>query len=216
MNKNYILKKTAAYVKNKLRNEFSGHDWYHAQRVFKMATFIAGQEKNADLFTIQLAALLHDIGDWKVNSSKKSEAEILRLALKEIRVPKEVGEKILQIILNMSFSKNLDKKHKLSIEGQIVQDADRLDALGAIGIARAFAYGGKNSRQLYNPKIKPKLHNSTSSYRKAKSTTINHFYEKLFLLKSQMNTKTAQVIAAKREKFMKKFLKEFYAQWKEG
>lgn len=213
MNKAQLVKQTETYVKKKMTGEGTGHDYFHVERVRKTALRIAKKEKNVDLFIIELAALLHDIGDWKLNTSKQSEEDILRRTCQTLKFPPEVTEQSLDIILNMSFSKNLGKKKVLSLEGQIVQDADRLDALGAIGIARAFAYGGKKDRELYNPAIKPQTFSSTKAYRQANSSTINHFYEKLFLLKDTLNTKTAKGIASDRETFMKVFLREFYAEW---
>lgn len=194
-------------------HESTGHDWFHIERVVKIAKQIAKKETGTDIFVIELAALLHDIADWKVRDANKSEVEVLEDVTKQLMFPTNTKEKVIEIVLNMSYSKNLDGRNKLSKEGEIVQDADRLEALGAIGVARAFAYGGKKNREMYNPLIKPKSFTSTDSYRKANGTTINHFYEKLFLLKGLMNTKTAKQIANKREKFMKKFLDEFYKEW---
>lgn len=201
------------YVKEKMEGEATGHDWFHVERVFKTANLIAKSEKNVDIYIVQAAALMHDLGDWKVNNSKLTEEEILLNACKELKLSPSDTKKILDIILNMSFSKNVENKNKLSLEGKIVQDADRLEALGAIGIARAFAYGGKKNREIYNPNVKPNEFKSTEEYRNSQSHTINHFYEKLFKLRAQLNTKTAKEIALKREKFMKEFLKEFYAEW---
>lgn len=207
------IQKLGDFVKQKMSGETTGHDWYHVERVLKTATKIYKKEKQGDLFIIQAASLLHDLGDWKVNTSGKSEGEIIAAACQDLGISQEDNTKIVNIILNMSYSRNLDKKQKLSIEGKIVQDADRLEALGAIGIARAFAYGGKKQRQIYNPEIKIQEFTATDSYRNSESTTINHFYEKLFKLRKLLNTKTAKEIAKKREKFMKEFLKEFYAEW---
>ncbi len=206
-------KRIINYVKEKMNGESTGHDWFHVERVYKTATRIAKSEKNVDLFIVQTAALLHDLGDWKVNNSDKTEEEIIIAACRELRISKDDTLKVIQIIINMSFSKNVDSKKKLSLEGKIVQDADRLEALGAIGIARAFAYGGKKNRQIYNPNIKPINFKTTEEYRNTEGHTINHFYEKLFKLRKMLNTKTAKQIALKREKFMKTFLKEFYAEW---
>ena len=206
-------KRIINYVKEKMNGESTGHDWFHVERVYKTATRIAKSEKNVDLFIVQTAALLHDLGDWKVNNSDKTEEEIIIAACRELRISKDDTLKVIQIIINMSFSKNVDSKKKLSLEGKIVQDADRLEALGAIGIARAFAYGGKKNRQIYNPNIKPINFKTTEEYRNTEGHTINHFYEKLFKLRKMLNTKTEKQIALKREKFMKTFLKEFYAEW---
>ena len=213
MNKQVLLKQTRGYAKEKMSHESTGHDWFHVERVVKIAKQIAKKETDTDIFVIELAALLHDIADWKVRNANKSEDKVLEEVTQRLKFPNEVKEKILEIVPNMSYSKNLDGRKKLSREGEIVQDADRLDALGAIGIARAFAYGGKKNREIYNPLVTPKNFKSTNSYRIANGTTINHFYEKLFLLKDLMNTETAKKIASKREKFMKKFLEEFYKEW---
>lgn len=196
-----------------MSEESTGHDWFHVERVYKTAVAIASEEKDVDLLIIKLAALLHDIGDYKVIDNDSSEEDVFRKACVELSFPDDITDKVLAIVLNLSFSKNIVQKKKLSKEGQIVQDADRLDALSAIGIARAFAYGGKKGRELYNPSIKPMQFSSMESYRNTQGPTINHFYEKLFLLKSQLNTKAAKNIAAKREKFMQSFLDEFYAEW---
>ena len=196
-----------------MEHEVTGHDWFHIERVVKTAKKIAKYEKNIDIFIIELAALLHDIGDWKVCDSEKSEEEVLDEVAQQFMFPNDIKEKVIKIVLNMSYSKNLNGRNILSREGDIVQDADRLDALGAVGIARAFAYGGKKNREMYNPLVKPEVFNSTNSYRTANGTTINHFYEKLFSLKELMNTETAKRIARKKEKFMKKFLDEFYKEW---
>ncbi len=207
------IRKIEIYVKEKMAGEATGHDWFHVERVLKTATNIADKEKSGERYLIQAAALLHDIGDWKINMSDKSEKQVLDKALEELDITGQDADAIKDIILNMSFSKNVAGKKKLSLEGKIVQDADRLEALGAIGIARAFAFGGKANREIYNPEIKPQTFKTLEEYRTTKGHTINHFYEKLFKIKSQLNTKTAKAIAVKREKFMKNFLKEFYAEW---
>lgn len=196
-----------------MEGEGTGHDWFHIERVVATAKRISKKEKNANKFLVEAAALLHDIGDWKLNSSGRTEGEILRSVCKKLALENEDSKKIIEIIINMSFSANIGKKKQLALEGQIVQDADRLDALGAIGIARAFAYGGKKGRELYNPSKKPKKFSTTISYRNSDSPTVNHFYEKLFLIKKQLNTSEAVKIAEKREKFMKEFLKEFFGEW---
>lgn len=201
------------FVKGKMEGEGTGHDWYHIERVVATAKRISKKEKNADKFLVEAAALLHDIGDWKLNSSGRTEEEILRSVCKKLALEDSDSKKIIEIIINMSFSANIGRRKDLCLEGKIVQDADRLDALGAIGIARAFAYGGKKGRELYNPSKKPKKFSSTHSYRNSDGPTVNHFYEKLFSIKKQLNTKKAVKIATKREAFMKEFLKEFYAEW---
>ena len=202
------------YVKKKMSGESSGHDWFHVQRVFNMATLIATKEKKGDLLLIQATSLLHDLGDWKLNTTGNSEEEIISDACQKLKISADDTHRIKEIILNMSYSKNIEKKRALPIEGKIVQDADRIDALGAIGIARVFAYGGKKGRLIYDPSVKPQVFSSIHQYKKNEGTTINHFYEKLLLLRKTLNTKTAKAIASKRERFMKEYLKEFYAEWR--
>lgn len=213
MNKPTLLKNISKYVKEKMSEEATGHDFFHAQRVLKNALIISITEKNVDLFILQAAALMHDLGDWKVNESEKTEKEILKDTCTVLSIPEVESEKIIEIILNMSFSANVVERKKLSIEGKIVQDADRLDAIGAIGIARVFAYGAKRGKVMHDPSIKPVKHATIKSYRYAKSTTVNHFYEKLFLLKDLMNTKKGKQMAVRREKFMKRYLEELYKEW---
>lgn len=196
-----------------MSGEHTGHDFFHVDRVSKTALEIAKKETGVDLFLIQAAALLHDLGDYKVNNTKKSEEEILKDACNDLKIPSDYSFKILEIILNMSYSKNIKSRQKLSLEGKIVQDADRLDSIGAIGIARAFAFGGSRKRELYNPEIKPKTYTSLEEYRNSENPTLNHFYEKLFFLKDLMNTETGKKMATKRDKVMKNFLSEFDAEW---
>ena len=212
MNKNVVIKKTADYARKKLSGESTGHDFWHVYRVWKMAVYLSKKEK-ADLFVVQLAALLHDIADWKFNDNEKEGSVLSRKWLKTLKVDNEVIDSVCDIIEGVSF-KGAGVINKIkSIEGMVVQDADRLDALGAIGIARAFAYGGYKQREIYNPAIEPKLHKTFSSYKKNQSTSINHFYEKLLLLKDLMNTKTAKNIAQSRHKIMVQYLQEFYREW---
>ena len=214
MNKKEIIKKTESFVKKHLKGDVTGHDWWHIDRVRKMALRIAKKEKNVDLFVVQLAALLHDIADWKFHGGNETIG--IKLAeewLKRLKVEKNVIERVCEIIREISF-KGAEVKSKMKTkEGMIVQDADRLDAIGAIGIARCFATGAKLNREIYNPEIKPRLHKTFEEYKKAKSTSINHFYEKLLLLKDLMNTKTAKKIAEKRHKFMEEFLDRFFKEW---
>ncbi len=213
MNKESVIKQTEKYVKNKLEGEGSGHDWWHVQRVCKNAVYI-GLKENADLLVVQLAALLHDIDDWKVTGKEDSSSSEAKDFLKGIGVDDITIEKITEIIDNISFSSNIEKKKELSLEGMVVQDADRLDAMGAIGIARCFARCGKVGNLIYNPNIKPKKHfKSPVDYKKSKTTGVNHFYEKLLLLKDLMNTKTARKIAENRHAFMEKFLEQFFKEW---
>ncbi|MBA3064551.1 HD domain-containing protein, partial [Candidatus Woesearchaeota archaeon] len=188
MNQNEIIKRTADYVKSKLDGEGSGHDWWHIYRVWKTAIEI-GKKESADLFVVQLAALLHDIADWKFHSGDDSVGpKLAREWLEKLDVDENIISHVCKIIKQVSF-KGAGVKSKIKTkEGMVVQDADRLDALGAIGIARAFAYCGHKGREIYNPDIKPEKHESFEQYKKSKGTTINHFYEKLLLLKDLMNT----------------------------
>lgn len=213
MEKKQIIKQTAEHIKDLMSGESSGHDWWHVYRVWNNAIFIGRQEK-ADMFVVELAALLHDVADWKFNNSDTSIGP--RLAkewLEKINVEENFIAQVYQIIENLSFKGSGEKNKIKTLEGMVVQDADRLDAIGAIGIARTFAYGGSRGREMYNPKIKPQKNQSFQQYKNKKSSSINHFYEKLLLLKERLNTKTAKKIAKKRHKFMKKFLEEFFQEW---
>lgn len=213
MNKEKIIQKVKDYVKKVLRNEPTGHDWWHSWRVWKMSKEIAKKE-GGDLFTIELAALLHDIADWKFyDGNTKISSEKSKTLLRKLRVNDKSIKHICHIIDNVSF-KGARVKNKIKTkEGMIVQDADRLDVIGAIGIARTFAYGGFKEREIYNPAIKPKLHRSFKEYKDSKSTSINHFYEKLLLLKDRLNTKTARKIAQKRHEFLVSYLRQFLKEW---
>jgi uncharacterized protein len=213
MDKEDILKQTEDYVRKKLEGEASGHDWWHVQRVLKNAVLIGKHEK-ADLFVVQLAALLHDISDWKFNKGDDSIGpKLAREWLENLKVEDNVISHVCEIIKDVSFKGSGVVSKMRTKEGCIVQDADRLDAIGAIGIARAFAYGGHKGREIYNPKIKPEKHESFEQYKNNKGPTINHFYEKLLLLKDRMNTETAKKIADKRNKFMEQFLERFFKEW---
>lgn len=213
MNKTEIIKRTKNYIRSALEGEGTGHDWYHAERVWKTAKIIAKKE-GADLFVVELAALLHDVADWKFHSGDdKASSKVANTLLKKLKVNPEIIEHVCRITEYISF-KGAGVKNKINtLEGMVVQDADRLDALGAIGIARTFAYGGASGREIYNPKLKPKKHKSFDQYKNSKSASINHFYEKLLLLKDMMNTKTGKKLAEKRHRFMLAFLKEFYEEW---
>jgi len=209
-----VVKITEVFVKKKLQNDASGHDWWHIYRVWKMALYLSEKE-NANNFEVQLAALLHDLDDWKlVDHENHSGVSIAKDWLIKQQVEEKLISKICKIIKDLSFKGAGVSTRMSSIEGKVVQDADRLDAIGAIGIARAFAYGGYKNREMYNPEIKPVLHQSFDDYKKNQSTTINHFHEKLLLLKDLMNTETAKKIALKRHKFLENFLKQFEAEWK--
>lgn len=210
MNKLDIINKTKHFVKVELSNEGSGHDWYHIERVYNMSKYIAKKE-NADLFIVEMAALLHDIDDWKF--SDKQDTTKTEEFLKSVNVDKVEFEKILSIIKRISFKGGVVDSTQDSIEGMVVQDADRLDAIGAIGIARAFTYGGFKNRVIYDPSINPIEFKTLKDVKHKDNHTINHFYEKLLKLKDLMNTNTAKEIAVKRHKFMEQFLEEFYLEW---
>jgi len=209
-----IIKQTAEFVKEHLGREVTGHDWWHTERVWKLALRIAREEKDVDLFVVQLAALLHDIADWKFHGGDITVGpKLAEEWLKKLQVEEDIISHVCEIIKEMCFKGAGVKTQMRTKEGMIVQDADRLDAMGAIGIARCFATGAKLNREIYNPEIKPKLHKTFEEYKKAESPSINHFYEKLLLLKDLMNTKTAKKVAEKRHKFMKQFLDRFFKEW---
>ena len=204
-----IIDRAAAYVREKFENEYSGHDWFHTLRVFKTATRIAEAE-GADLVTVQLAALLHDVDDRKLSPETYEDKANAREFLSENNVDAGKIEGICRIIGEISFAENCVPS---TLESKCVQDADRLDAIGAIGIARAFAYGGNHNRLMYHPDVKPNLNMSKEEYVNSKSTTVNHFYEKLFKLTDMMNTDTAKAIAREREEYMRGFVDEFLNEW---
>ena len=207
---NQLVLETTNYIHTYFEGERSGHDWWHIHRVRNLAKKIAVKE-GGNLFLVEMAALLHDLDDWKLNhSTNKSRAENW---LKKIQIEKPDLEKILEIIDQVSFKGAGVETHATSVEAKIVQDADRLDAIGAIGIARAFSYGGFKKRALYDPDIKPNLNMTKEEYKKSTAPTITHFYEKLLLLKDLMKTKSGKRIAEERHKFMLKFLDEFYKEW---
>ncbi len=210
MNNEEIIQKTAYHVKQILEKESTGHDWWHIERVWKTSIYITKKE-NADLFVVELAALLHELGDRKITGLVETTSKPARIFLTGLLIEEHIIDQVCKIIDDMSFSKNVETKQKLSLEGMIVQDADRLDALGAIGIARCFSYGGKKETPLHDPEINPVKH-TKESYKKA-TTSINHFYEKLLLLKDLMNTTSGKKIAENRHKFIEKYLDEFYKEW---
>jgi len=214
MDKPQIISNTISFVKSTLKNAESGHDWFHIERVYKNAKLIAATEK-VDNFVIELAALLHDIADSKFHNGDETIGPKKALKYLESQdIDKQITTHIVAIIANMSFSKSLDKTKKFtSLEMQVVQDADRLDAIGAIGITRAFNYGGFKNRAIYDPEIKPNLNYTKEEYKKSNAPTINHFYEKLLLLKDKMNTNTGKQIARQRHQFMELFLLQFYEEW---
>jgi uncharacterized protein len=206
------IDKTVSFVRQTLENAEGGHDWWHIHRVWNNAKQIAKTE-NADLLTVELAALLHDIADSKFhNGDEEIGPRTARNFLKSIGVDEPVIEHVQQIIRYISFKSGFDKAVFQSTELAIVQDADRLDAIGAIGIARAFSYGGFKGREIYNPEIKPDLNMNKEQYKNSTAPTINHFYEKLLLLKNKMNTPTGKKLAAQRHSFMESYLTQFYSE----
>jgi uncharacterized protein len=212
MDQQDIIQKTADYIKTEFSGDSSGHDWWHIYRVWKNAITLCEQEK-ADAFIVELAALLHDLDDWKFSESGDETPLRAKAWLESCAVESAVADKVCEIIMHISY-KGANVKNKMkSLEGFIVQDADRLDAIGAIGIGRAFAYGGYKDRPMYDPESQPQLHGTFEQYKNSKSATINHFYEKLLLLKDMMNTNTAKRIAEQRHQIMLNFLDQFMNEW---
>lgn len=210
------MEKIIKFVRETMGFEPTGHDYYHAKRVAKLAKelyLMENQEDKNSLRIILAASYLHDTVDVKLVENTDKEKEKIILLLESSNFSEQEVAKIIYIIDNMSFSKNLESKKNLPMEGKYVQDADWLDALGAIGIARTFAFGGKQGNLIYDPKIKPNLVHNTESYSKKDGTSINHFYEKLLKISNQMNTKAGKKIAIKRTKYMEKYLKEFFEEW---
>lgn len=208
-----LIENTIAFVKETLQNAEGGHDWFHIERVYKNSCLIAETEA-CDLVVVKLGALLHDIADSKFqNGDETVGPEVARSFLENEQAPKHVTEHVIQIIKNISFKGGNVKGSFHSRELDIVQDADRLDALGAIGIARAFNYGGFKNRKLYDPAIAPNTNLTKEEYKNSTAPTINHFYEKLLLLKNKMNTETGRRMAQERHDFMVLFLDQFYSEW---
>ena len=213
MDNSDLVNKTILFVKETLENAEGGHDWFHIERVYKNAVSIADGEV-CDMMVIKLASLLHDIADSKFHDGDETIGpKIARDFLESENIDEATIQHIINIIENSSFKGGNTESQFSSIELDIVQDADRLDAMGAIGIARTFNYGGFKNRPLYNPNSIPNLHMSKEEYKNSKAPTINHFYEKLLLLKDKMNTKTGKKIAQERHQFMVTFLSRFYAEW---
>lgn len=206
-----LIKSTIAYVKEVFATDFSGHDYFHTMRVYKMATNIAMKE-NADLQLVQLSALLHDVDDRKLSPKTCENKDRAVAFMRGQGLCEETIAQVKDIIGEVSFM-GTDSVVPKTLEGKCVQDADRLDALGAMGIARAFAYGGNHNRIMYDPEMKPALNMSKEEYQNHVSTTVNHFYEKLFLLKDMMNTESAKAIAEHRERYMKDYIDEFMDEW---
>ncbi len=212
MVKNEIITYTENLVRNELNEDSSGHDWFHVDRVRRNALYICREENAGDPFIIEMAALLHDIPDEKLNESAEKGNAKLNSFLNTIALPEEEKNHLIQIIDSISY-KGGRIAELPSIEAKIVQDADRLDAIGAIGIARAFAYGGKKGQSIYDPGIQVREKMSLEEYRNGKSTTIHHFYEKLLKLKDLLNTDSAIKMAESRQRIMDLFLQQFYQEW---
>lgn len=208
-----VIEKTINFVKKKLEHAESGHNWFHMERVYNNALLIA-KEETCDLEVVELAALLHDIADSKFHDGDETVGpKVAREFLTSENVSEETINHVVAIIENISFKGGNFEKQFTSKELEIVQDADRLDAIGAVGIARTFNYGGFKNREIYNPEIAPNLKMSKEEYKNSTAPTINHFYEKLLLLKDKMNTETGKKIAQQRHEFMEKFLEQFYKEW---
>lgn len=211
MNNKKIIDKVKEFVKQEMLKGDSGHDWSHVLRVNNTAKKIAKKE-NANLFIVELSALFHDIADSKFTNGDETIApKKVKEFLGSLKVDAEIIDKVNYIVNHISFKK--EQPIEKSIELKVVQDADRLDAMGAIGVARAFSYGGYKNRLMYDPKEKPNLNQTKEQYVKAEGTTINHFYEKLLLLKDLMNTKEGKKLAEKRHKFLEKYLVQFFKEW---
>ncbi|MCH5153279.1 MAG: HD domain-containing protein [Clostridiales bacterium] len=206
-----IINDAIDFVRSIFKDDFSGHDYYHTLRVYKLATRIAEQE-HAEVLTVQLAALLHDVDDIKLSPQTHANKDNAVAFLKKHGVTDAMIKTVCEIIGEVSF-RGTDSVVPQTIEGKCVQDADRLDAIGAIGIARTFAFGGNHNQAIHDPEIKPLLNMSASQYRNHVSTTLNHFYEKLFLLADMMNTATAKEIAKQRHEYMQGYVAEFLAEW---
>lgn len=208
-----IIEETISFVKETLKDAEGGHDWFHIERVFNNSRLIASSEE-VDLLIVELGALLHDIADSKFhNGDETLGPKVAREFLSSLKVDNAVIDHVIKIIENISFKGGNTSQSFHSKELEVVQDADRLDALGAIGIARAFNYGGFKGRALYDPNIKSNLGMSKEEYKASTAPTINHFYEKLLLLKDRMNTESGKAIAEKRHHYMQSFLDQFYAEW---
>uniref|UniRef100_A0A7C2K0X8 HD domain-containing protein n=1 Tax=Schlesneria paludicola TaxID=360056 RepID=A0A7C2K0X8_9PLAN len=208
-----LIESTAAFVRERLADDSSGHDWWHIDRVRRNATAIARAE-GADVFLCELAALLHDVADWKFHGGDDTAGpRAAREWLTGQGADAEVIERVCGIIAGVSFKGAGVVTDMPTLEGRCVQDADRLDAIGAIGIARAFAFGGHFGRAMYDPERPPRMHASFAEYKSKSGPTINHFYEKLLLLKDRMQTETGRRMAEERHRFMEEFLSQFFAEW---
>jgi uncharacterized protein len=212
MDRTVVIEKTISYIQDSSQGDSSGHDWWHVYRVWNTAKNIAIVE-GGDEFVIEVAALLHDLDDHKFSDVPSDIPELAEKWLLQFQIDSKTTEHILSIIAEVSF-KGANVKNRInSLEGMIVQDADRLDAIGAIGIARAFAYGGYKGHLIYDPNVTASLHNTFEEYKSRNSSSINHFYEKLLLLKDKMNTSTGKKLAQDRHNFMEFFLRQFFIEW---
>ena len=213
MEKKQIIEKTVSFVKEALENAEGAHNFWHIYRVWNLSKHIAETEK-CDLFTVEIGALLHDIADSKFyNGDETAGPRKAKEFLTSLNVDKAIIIHVENIIFNISFKGGKHSQTFKSAELDVIQDADRLDAIGAIGIARTFNYGGYKNREIYNPNIKPNLNMTKDEYKNSSAPTLNHFYEKLLLLKDRMNTKTGKLLAKRRHKFMQTFLDEFFKEW---
>lgn len=209
-----IIEQTKAYIQAKFEGESSGHDWWHIYRVWQNAIHISQKIGGANGFVVELGALLHDVADWKFHGGDLAAgARVAREWLQTCGVDGSTIEAVAHIVEHVSFKGAGEASTMQTLEGKIVQDADRLDAIGAIGIGRTFAYGGSRGRVMYDPAQDPTLHASFEQYKQSQGPTINHFYEKLFLLKDRLNTEVARDIAGERHKFMETFVARFLAEW---
>jgi uncharacterized protein len=208
-----IIVQTEAHVRKLLSGEGTGHDWFHVERVRRTALAL-GREEGADSFVVELAALLHDVADWKfAGGDHEAGPRQARQWLQSQGVSAATTDHVCEIIAGLSFKGAGVVTAMRTLEGQCVQDADRLDALGAIGVARAFAYGGHKGQELYNPSLPPTSHDSFDAYKQGSGSTINHFYEKLLLLAGRMNTAAGKQLADERHQFLKNFLEQFLSEW---
>lgn len=223
MDQTLILSRTTDHVRKLLDGDSAGHDWWHIERVRRVALTIA-REEGGDLFLVELAALLHDVADWKfAGGDEKAGPAAVRQWLESLIPPLPLGEgsgedaaiidHVCRIIGQLSFKGAGVATPMDSLEGACVQDADRLEALGAIGIARTFAYGGWKGQPMHDPDLPPQMHGTFTEYKQNKGTTINHFYEKLLLLKDRMNTAAGKRLAAARHEYMEQYLQQFFAEW---
>ena len=214
MHNDGLVERTAAHMRGLMGQEGSGHDWWHIYRVWRLAVEIARAE-GGDLEVVELAALLHDIADWKFHGGDEQiGSQRARQWLESLGAEERIVSAVEEIVLHISYKgAGVQEYTAMPLEGKIVQDADRLDAIGAIGIARAFAYGGHAGRLIHDPEAAVTLHQSATAYHNSGSPTINHFYEKLLLLKDRINTPTARRMAEHRHRVMEDYLEEFYAEW---